>query len=572
MLLMTLRPPNLCSTTLQLCLLQVRPLTCRFHPASHPDTDVGMLAFVFTDLPKAGCLVSEDCATSTSLMFCNTSNTTVTERCSCFGGQRTCNMMGQCQLSMCGACQAALKVASVFATSNLSADPQQLRLQWLSFCGEQWPAAVEGCMTVGAQLVLRPATAHRPGLLSRLLGVCSPESAADCASLQVNISTATPDSCTADGRPDGPQLPDRLSVAEAAATANSRCVSSSDCTEFGAYCRTNSSQQLCVCEDGVDSCFNPGTCTSDPCTECSACLSFASRFAALQVNTTDAGQLATAFLAACKTANISDAKCQTTAASIGGNLALGKRAGGMCRDLQLCPTTMPSNCTLLVRSAAGTLFTAPATQLDLCTVEGVPSGSQLPGVVLPGTLPAGGCWNDTSCGSPDLRCDQTGSQQVRSCSGGVDSTTPAGKCVNTTCAICKGCLQTMLDTFVLPKQYVNGTELATAFRSACQALYGATPAACDQVAQGFTSNSATPEAVTTAATLARRAGALCAALGAAGGCSADVDASCRASLALPTGRLNGTLDKCTVEGVAGGNLPGGLSANGEQSCGCDQGP
>jgi hypothetical protein len=286
----------------------------------------------------------------------------------------------------------------------------------------------------------------------------------------------------------------------------------------------------------------------------------------LQVNATDAGQLATAFLAACKTANISEARCQATAASIGSSLALGKRAGGVCRDLQLCNTTLPANCTLLVRSASGTLFTAPAPQLDMCTIEGVPSGNQLPGVVLPGTLPAGGCWNDTSCGSLDLRCDTNGSnsQQVRSCSNGTDQSMTAGKCVNTTCASCKGCLQTMLDTFVLPKQYVNGSELATSFRTACPALFGATPAACDQVAQGFTSSVSTAAAAMTAATLARRAGALCAALGTNGGCSADVDGTCRASLVLSSGRLDGSLDRCTVEGVVGGSLPAGLSApNGE---------
>jgi hypothetical protein len=533
-------------------------------------TAIVAAAAAAADLPLGDCMVDDDCAPSSSLMVCNTTNTTLVQRCSCLNSQRTCSMVGQCQPTPCGVCQSGLVAARAFAAGTLPADPVQLKLQWLSFCGRQWPASGDQCNLVASQLALTPATARRAGLLVSIMGLCNAASAEDCIARGFNVITNVPDRCTADGTTSGPQLPNTMAPAQASQVTGT-CRANSDCPALGAFCNiTASSQQRCICQNGEDDCFTPGTCAALPCTVCSACLTFASGFAASRVNESSASTLSEAFLSSCGNASIDAAACSTTATAIGSSLALGKRAGGVCRSLGLCPTNLTADCTLLVRPPSGTLMTAPAPQLDLCTVEGVPSGSQLPGVVLPGTLPTGGCpiAAAASCGSPDLRCDESNPQQVRSCTGGVDSNTPAGKCVNTTCAICKGCLQAMLDTFVLPTQFVNGSGLETAFSTACQALPGATAtqvSKCQQVASSFTAaNGAAPEAATMAATLSRRAGALCAALGADGGCSADVDATCRASLVLPSGRLNGTLDRCTVEGVAGGSLPAGLSpANGE---------
>jgi hypothetical protein len=280
-------------------------------------------------------------------------------------------------------------------------------------------------------------------------------------------------------------------------------------------------------------------------------------------NSTNSTVLSASFLGACSSANIPSARCLATAAAINASAVLARRAGALCRHLQLCNAGLSSNCTILVRVSSGMLLSAPAPQLDLCTVEGVPSGSQVPGVVLPGWLPEGGCWNDTTCGSPDLRCDKAGnnSMSLRSCSQGVDSTAMAGRCVATECAVCRQCLQTMLDSFVLPQRYANASTAAAAFNTTCMSLPGAVSSKCVAVAGAVATLSNT--------TLRQRAGALCAALGADGGCSAGVVSSsaCQASLVVGAGRLNGTLDLCSVEGVMGGGLPEDmLPPNGEQAC------
>jgi hypothetical protein len=327
----------------------------------------------------------------------------------------------------------------------------------------------------------------------------------------------------------------------------------------------NTTQRLYICSDGLnDDSFVPGQCVAPPCDVCSACLTFANWFTSQQVsNSTDGAVLSASFLAACGAANIPSVKCQATAAAINGSVVLGRRAGALCRHLQLCDPVLPSNCSLSVAFNPSLSVSAP--QLDLCTVEGVPSGSQVPGVVLPGWLPEGGCWNDTTCGSPDLRCDKAGnnSLSLRSCTLGVDSTAMAGRCVATECAVCRQCVQTMLDSFVLPQRYANASMAAAAFNTTCMSLPGAVSSKCMAVASAVSTLSNS--------TLRQRAGALCAALGADGGCSGSVVSSpaCQASVVVGSGRLNGSLDLCSVEGVVGGSLPEDmLPPNGEQHGQC----
>jgi hypothetical protein len=117
----------------------------------------------------------------------------------------------------------------------------------------------------------------------------------------------------------------------------------------------------------------------------------------------------------------------------------------------------------------------------------------------------------------------------------------------------------MLDGFVLPQRYANASTAAAAFNATCMSLPGSVGSKCVAVAGAVNSLSNS--------TLRQRAGALCAALGADGGCSASVVSSsmCQASLVVGAGRLNGSLDLCSVEGVVGGSLPEDtLLANGER--------
>lgn len=86
---------------------------------------------------------------------------------------------------------------------------------------------------------------------------------------------------------------------------------------------------------------------------------------------TNASDVAASFLQLCSTTAVlhPTGRCSTAQAAIakavGGNP--GKRAAGMCAALQLCTTSLSSECSVDVMAADGTTKQVAAPLLDRCT-------------------------------------------------------------------------------------------------------------------------------------------------------------------------------------------------------------
>jgi hypothetical protein len=156
------------------------------------------------------------------------------------------------------------------------------------------------------------------------------------------------------------------------------CISDRQCPS-GQQCSRVNTTTVCGCNGGLDTCRDMGSCVAKPppvapCTRCSNCLSSVAATLApvLAAGPQTAAALTDATAAWCATqaaysANACDALVTAVRSSLGGSLAL--RAGAVCDKLSAC-----RDCTdaLTLGSLTGLL--------DVCTAEGVASGSQLPGV------------------------------------------------------------------------------------------------------------------------------------------------------------------------------------------------
>jgi hypothetical protein len=121
-------------------------------------------------------------------------------------------------------------------------------------------------------------------------------------------------------------------------------------------------------------------------------------FTIRQLYTQDSGAIAVAFSTFCNsTQPWTAAQCNTAASAIAANKpSFGKRAGNLCQALGVCNApgspAMASGCLLkvstpaLVERVAQTFTQAP---LDICAVEGLKSGGDVPGTTRLLTLPTG---------------------------------------------------------------------------------------------------------------------------------------------------------------------------------------
>jgi hypothetical protein len=190
--------------------------------------------------------------------------------------------------------------------------------------------------------------------------------------------------------------------------------------------------------------------------------------------------------------------------------------------------------------------TASSGGVDLCTRSGVTGGPLVEGFVAEGTpAPAGSCSSaNADCGSPDLFCSTAAPVSQCTCSGGLDTCVSYGQCRTTPCASCNMCLDSMqpylrqVDTLPAMSDTAAASEVALRFEKFCNDS-SSDIAVCrkvsDYVKSAFRGYPG------------RRAGSVCNMLGR---CSSVLNATCRLQ---PSGvAVNGSLDLCTFEGVAGG--------------------
>lgn len=190
--------------------------------------------------------------------------------------------------------------------------------------------------------------------------------------------------------------------------------------------------------------------------------------------------------------------------------------------------------------------------IDMCTREGVSGGRLVDKYQPEGTsAPLGSCRPgpafSTDCGNTgDLYCnsDVDNAQELCTCASatGVDTCNTYGKCVATPCSTCQTCL-TALQPYLqqlqsLPADTTSATDVASTFEAFCSkpSVSLATASSCHQVAAYI--------GTTFRGYAGRRAGVLCSMLGK---CRSDL-----ANCSLASDGLNGKLDSCSAQGVAGG--------------------
>jgi hypothetical protein len=176
------------------------------------------------------------------------------------------------------------------------------------------------------------------------------------------------------------------------------CRQDSHCANEDLMCDVSiTSGAVCICDpvSGSDACTKHSPCVRMPCAVCSDCLSQVAGFTTRQRFNQNSSDIAAAFTSYCLALGTwSAARCNSTAASIrAAQPSYGKRAGGVCVALGVCgaPALGPS-CTLRVALAAregSPAVSLASPTLDTCTVEGVASGSDVPGTTRNFVLPAG---------------------------------------------------------------------------------------------------------------------------------------------------------------------------------------
>jgi hypothetical protein len=216
-------------------------------------------------------------------------------------------------------------------------------------------------------------------------------------------------------------------------------------------------------------------------------------------------------------------------------------------------------------NALNTSSTITAQAADICTVEGVATGSRVPGVATNLTLPASTCDLHTAasaCGTNgDYQCDLTTTAgDVCQCEPVAAGIVPAGSdtckkyspCVRTPCKVCSDCLADMTAFVTLQQYTLAKADLAAAFQPYCLSK-NYTAASCSAAVTKIL-------AAATPLPFGKRAGSLCAVMSM---CNATTIPD--ACVLKPTASLNGTggaaLDMCAVEGVVAGTDVQGTTRN-----------
>jgi hypothetical protein len=181
------------------------------------------------------------------------------------------------------------------------------------------------------------------------------------------------------------------------------CRSDYDCMNFDLMCDiTQTTGANCICDalTGSDTCTKYSGCIRTPCAICSDCLTQMSAFTVTQLYNQDSSSIAGAFRMFCnRTQTWTSAQCAAVSQAIAVNKpSFGKRAGNLCQGMGVCAApgapALGPDCRLKVASPAtpdraAITFTPAA--LDVCAVEGLKTGSDVPGTTRVLALPAGAC-------------------------------------------------------------------------------------------------------------------------------------------------------------------------------------
>jgi hypothetical protein len=347
------------------------------------------------DVPAGKCLGASDADVGQVCSFASGQ-----QLCTCKGGKDTCVRMGTLVQTDCGRCSQCVSQAAAFTTAQQDTPDAQLAAVWTKFCTGPLARASAACDAVAAAVRANPWAGRRAGLLCGLLKDCAQAAGKEQCAVKVQTDatgtkTARLDMCTVEGIEDGTAV---AGTAPSFSFTGRRCFSDADIKDDGLTCDVTtpgSTSTVCVCDAGVDTCRTLGTVVKTPCRQCNDCLKEWGRFAAQQRFQTASSAVAQAFAKECTSSGRSLAACAAVNSSIiastAGNYA--KRAGLVCQALGECnAAAYGANCSLSAPRAASPGSLTSASQLDLCSLEGLPNGTALPGVS--NQLPTGGCDSD----------------------------------------------------------------------------------------------------------------------------------------------------------------------------------
>ena len=359
----------------------------------------------------------------------------------------------------------------------------------------------------------------------------------------VQVAAPSLDNCTITGQPGGSLVP--VGVPTLAPLPKGKCTSASQCGDPEHFTCSANKGTACACSpEGQETCVELAECSQTPEGACSSCvagmLNFTRQFAAdtatASTNSTAVGERWATF---CASSGYDTSICGNIRAQITNSVAgsLGKQAGMLCRLLGRCsPANITANCPIITQLFSGIQVRQT---LDLCTMEGVPGGSRVPGVSASAAIAPGRCLNTTDCKSDTLECNMNNAVTIYTCSQGVLSSTTQGTCVKTACQVCRDCMAATQPFAIGQATISNGSRVAEEWLTYCQRNNMAGGAKCAEVATRISTEGAMP------GNLGKRAAGLCFALG-----------QCNTSSCGSTLRL----DRCTVQGLtaleAGMAVPG----------------
>ena len=346
-------------------------------------------------MPSGKCRTSEDCGIPGS----ECSMADASRHCFCSNGTEpdVCENLGTCLLNRCSLCRECLRHVASFTTNVMNDAADAVMEKWPAFCTPELGVDKQLCSNIQTTIGMtqRGNFGRRAAPLCRYLGRCPYLDQIGNCTLSYSLSadkvvSGTLDFCTVEGLTgNGTMLPDTFRQSDFAMTKP--CLTDWDCgNPTDAMCDFQSEgKETCICSDGMmDSCFRAGSCVRTPAKICSDCLGEFTAFAAAHFNETNAARLSEAVNATCLQSRPAEV-CNPVAERIARAVNSGLRAGGICTMLPDCdPTTLPSSALLVYPGLVpGSMMYGRPQHLDLCTVEGLVGGMQVPGFT---AAPAGG--------------------------------------------------------------------------------------------------------------------------------------------------------------------------------------
>lgn len=230
-----------------------------------------------------------------------------------------------------------------------------------------------------------------------------------------------------------------------------------------------------------------------------------------------------------------------------------KMATHLCHfTLSLFLLVDPSSPSALSRKCRSVTTGALTGTLNICTVEGVSTGTALSSFPIQNaSVPTGRCTKPSDCGigmlcSYDDASTPLSSTCICDPATGRDVCMPLGVCVAPPCTKCQNCLTAAGASVAEERNLTEPSKTAV-----CQdlaALTFASSGQCTAITTKYITPSGSPGFI------GLRAGALCSLVGQ---CEA-LPASCTLTALVGSVNVTGTLDLCTAEGIQGGTpvMPG----------------